>query len=141
MLGIVSAAEDDSWKDPELRYDFLMDPLRAPDPLERIMGIYDHPDIVVDIDPARMTAVETEIDPAALETEVHQPDDVKMAPNVSNNSHSSTLNTDKAADLAVYPTKPAKRRRKITPQAEPISNMRSRQHYTNPVDQSDKELG
>jgi hypothetical protein len=85
------------------------------------MGIYDHPDIVVDIDPAGMAAVETEIDPAAPETEVHQPDDVEMVPNVSNNSRSSTRNTDEAADLASFnqriveisPTKPAKRRRKI----------------------------
>jgi hypothetical protein len=107
------------------RYDFIMDPLRAPDPVDQIMGIYDHPDIVVDVAPAGRAAVETPIAPAemaAVETALEtQPDD--KAPNASTNGRSS------------------KRRRKTTPQAEPVSNIQSRQHYTNPADQSDEELG
>jgi hypothetical protein len=53
------------------RYDFIIDPLRALDPVDQIIGIYDHPDIVVDVAPAGRAVVETPIalaEIAAVET-------------------------------------------------------------------------
>ena len=133
-----------------------MDPFLAPDPMEQfvpVTSIYEHT-----ADTAA-TAIAANEATGAYQAEVeidqadHQhttPTAQTVAPNVPNNSRSSSLNTDEAADLAAFnqqivnetsPTNPPKRRRKITPQAKPKYNMRSRQHYTNPDNQSDEDLG